>query len=231
MIKDKINYIKRLVTIKKLVEKDPKPSLYNLDDKLSKYLNYENGFFIELGANNGYKQSNTFYLEYIKSWKGLLIEGIPELYTECKYLRINSFVENCACVSSNYNHDTVTMQYADLMSIVNGALKNEKKDIEHIEKGIQCQKLKSTYSINVPARTLTSVIEKYNPKKIDFLSLDVEGYEIEVLKGLDFSKYTPDYICVEARFEDEIINYLSKYYSLVERLTKHDLLFKFKKLI
>ena len=45
-----------------------------MDKKLLKYLNYNNGFFIELGANDGLRQSNTYYLEKNLGWRGILIE-------------------------------------------------------------------------------------------------------------------------------------------------------------
>ena len=57
-----------------------KPSLNALDDKLAQYLDFNNGYFVEAGANDGFKQSNTFYLENARGWKGALIEPIPELY-------------------------------------------------------------------------------------------------------------------------------------------------------
>ena len=56
----------------------------NLDNKLSKYLNYKNGFYIELGANDGVFASNTYYLQKKLNWNGILIEPSPNLFTRCK---------------------------------------------------------------------------------------------------------------------------------------------------
>ena len=69
---------------KKLKKKQKYFGLYNLDIKLEKYLNYNNGYFIELGANNGVEQSNTFYFEKEKNWTGILIEPILHKYLDCK---------------------------------------------------------------------------------------------------------------------------------------------------
>ena len=69
--------------------------LNNLDLKLEKYLNYNNGFFIELGANDGISQSNTYYFEKNKNWNGVLIEPILHKYLELKkidQLEITFFV-------------------------------------------------------------------------------------------------------------------------------------------
>lgn len=60
-----------------------KPSLGDIHGKLQKYLDFDDGFFIEAGAKNGYIQSNTYYLEKRRNWRGVLVEGIPQLYQEC----------------------------------------------------------------------------------------------------------------------------------------------------
>ena len=62
-LEDKIQHIKRLQEIKKIVDTNPRPSFHDLDRQIEKYISYDNGFFIEDGANNGYTQSNTFYFE------------------------------------------------------------------------------------------------------------------------------------------------------------------------
>ena len=216
----------RLQSILSLINQKPRPSLNNLDEKLSKYLNYENGYFVELGANNGYSQSNTFFLEYFKNWKGILIEGIEELSWLCNFLRLNSKVVHAACVDFLYPYDTITMRYANLMSIIKGAFKNEEADNQHIIKGMEFQNIKKSYEVEVPARTLTSILKEHNVNKIDFLSLDVEGYEANVLRGLDFEIFQPKFICVEARFFEEVNNLLKNNYFIVEQLSHHDYLFK-----
>lgn len=211
--------------IKRFLRKN-KPGLNNLDEKLSKYLSFKDGFFIEAGANDGYKQSNTYYLERKLGWKGVLIEGIPELYEVCKKIRPNSSVFNYALVSDSLRTPTVKMHYADLMSVVEGSLKDRNLEAEHINKGLKVQKLDSSYSLDVQTITLTELLDQMgNITKINFLSLDVEGYEAEVLKGLDFDKYYPDFILVEARFFNEVDSILNKKYKLADKLTLHDYLY------
>ena len=60
-----------------------RPALNDIDHKLEEYLPYKNGFFIEVGANDGFAQSNTYYFEKLRGWKGVLIEPIPDLYAKC----------------------------------------------------------------------------------------------------------------------------------------------------
>ena len=56
----------------------------NLDKKLKKFLNYKNGFYIEIGAYDGVTQSNTLYFEKNKNWHGILIEPSKRFFKNVK---------------------------------------------------------------------------------------------------------------------------------------------------
>ena len=203
------------------------PGLFDLDKKLQKYLNYKNGFFIEVGANDGYNQSNTYYLEKILGWKGVLVEPIPELFKECKKNRGGSSVFNYALVAHDFNDSFVEMHYANLRSLVDGSFKDREFEAKHIQDGLSTQNIEKSYTVKIPSRTLSSILdESCNSKQIDFLSLDVEGYELNVLKGLNLEKYRPTYILVEANSFNEVNDYLASRYEMVEQLTHHDYLYK-----
>lgn len=226
-LKKKSSKLKRRF-LRKINYKTHKPALNGLDDKLAPYLNFKNGFFIECGANDGYSQSNTYYLEKKCQWKGLLVEGIPELYEKCRTERPAARVVNYALVAPDYTEKSVTMHFANLMSLVSGSLKTEEKESGHLEKARLLQKqMSTTYTVEVPARTLESVLDEQPPVNgIDFFSLDVEGYELNVLHGLNLNKYRPRYILVEANFEGEIDAFLKEHnYILKDKLTHHDCLY------
>ena len=211
-------------------------SLDNLDEKLLKYLNFENGFFIEAGANDGLSQSNTALYEFDLNWKGLLVEPNFKKYLECKRHRKNSIVENYALVSDNYKKDYIEGNfdhegYAEsLMAIVF----DEGDWDDHITSRFDIKQIKENSNVvTVPAITLNKLLEKHNIQKIDLFSLDVEGYEISVLNGFDIEKYSPTYILIETTTYQNRIDIISNYmkdknYEIVERLSNNDFLYKIK---
>ena len=103
----------------------------HLDKKILKYLDFQNGFFIELGANDGISESNTYFFERFRNWKGVLIEPILHNYLSCKKNRSekNKFFCN-ACVSFKYKKKYVELLYVDLMTIS----LSQKKDVKNINK-------------------------------------------------------------------------------------------------
>lgn len=207
--------------------------LHNLDEKILKHLNFYDGFFIEAGANDGVSQSNTALYEFNYGWRGLLVEPNYKKYIECKFNRKKSIVENFALVSSNYSKDSIfgnfnSIGYVDsLTSMVyddgdwcDAHLQEHKKNIS--------EKL-----VEVPSTTIDNLLEKHNISHVDLFSLDVEGYEISVLNGLNFSRVSPTYFLIETTsFEnrkDAIIQYmLNKDYEIImdDELGVNDVLFK-----
>ncbi len=64
-----------------------------IDKKLENLLPHKNGFYVELGANDGALASNSYYFDLKKNWKGILIEPAPNLFLSCKKRRgKNNFV-------------------------------------------------------------------------------------------------------------------------------------------
>jgi FkbM family methyltransferase len=199
--------------------------LNNLDQKIEKYLNYKDGFFVELGANDGISQSNTFYFERHKNWRGLLIEPYPANYLKCLKSRSKDNHIFCnACVSFDYKDRFVELIFSNLMTSSLGLETDIKNTIPHVYLD---KKNENKFKFAAVATTLNNLLlQSKAPQKIDFLSLDVEGAEIEVLKGIDHSTFRFRFMLIESRDINKLQNYLKLLgYELIEKLTEHDYLF------
>jgi hypothetical protein len=217
MINDSIKKIKGLfpVTLKTFIKKFRNFNADNkLDLKMLKYINYENGFFIECGANDGVNQSNTWYYEKKLNWRGVLIEPVPEVFKQLKKNR----------KSENLFFNNVLKSFNDKRKYIR--LIYDKKD--SLITKIESKKNKNTYSFRSRAKTLNEILTiSKAPKKIDFFSLDVEGDEINVLNGIDLKKYYFKYILIETMNLKKVINKLKKFdYKLKKKLSNIDYLFK-----
>jgi FkbM family methyltransferase len=173
------------------------------------------GFYIDIGCYHPIKYSNTALL-YNRGWKGINIDMNQTSIDLFNILRKRD--KNICAAISNTNKKTI--QYFDhLFSPINTLDKNfssiASKKIsfrKHTEKTIQ------TYRFN-------QIIQKYdiNIKQIDFINIDVEAHDLEVLESIDLSIFNPKIICVEIANnqnnikEKKLRNYLNKYnYELIK---------------
>jgi FkbM family methyltransferase len=145
------------------------------------------GFFVEVGANHPIKRSQSFHLERA-GWTGVLIEPQPDLaaflVTERK-----AKVFAVACTSPKEAGNTLPFHVAGPLSSLNA---------DRMAPGA-----KADYVIMVPTRTLDDVLEEADaPQSFELLSIDVEGHEIEVMRGFDFAHWKPRLIMLEDHVEN-----------------------------
>lgn len=200
-----------------------------LDKKLERFVDFENGFFVELGANDGVTQSNSLYFEKYRGWRGLLVEPAPQNYLKCIQNRSKKSSIFCAaCVSFSYTSDFVRIAYSNLMSASIGLQSDIDNPRAHAQSGQAfLGKSESLFEFGAVARTLNSLLLEANaPTLIDFLSLDVEGAELEVLQGVDHQTFRFKYVLVECRDLPRLSAYLADHgYRFIEKLSEHDCLF------
>ncbi len=201
-------------------------ALDELDLKLRPWLDFRRGFFVEAGANDGLSFSNTLFYECFRGWRGLLIEPIPKLAARCRKNRPRCVVENCALVAPEDAGKEITMNYCNLMSLVKGAMNSDEADRAHLDKGREVQGIAQSYEVKVPGRTLTEVLDQHRIERVDFFSLDVEGYELPALRGLDLERIRPRFFLIEVRDRPAIDAYLGERYEAVAELSHHDILYR-----
>jgi FkbM family methyltransferase len=188
------------------------------DHKLVQLFNSRGGVFVEVGAHDGITQSNTFLLEKNYDWTGVLVEPSPSLYEMLKNNRPHSQCYSCALGSFFEDGGVVTGDfYGKLMSSVKGDRLHK-----HPNQG------RGEYvdaNISVPVRALQSILDERALTHINLLSLDTEGYEFNILQGIDFDKTVFDYLLIEIYAWDyEKISQLlmEKGYHLLECFSNYD---------
>jgi FkbM family methyltransferase len=203
--------------------------LHDLDQQIEKYLGFDSGYFVELGANDGKLASNTLYYEQYRNWRGVLIEPAPNLFMRCRENRsAEDHIVCAACVSFDYKDEFVKIIYSNSMSVSLNVETDIGDPAAHAELGRQFLGPGETvFAFGAIARTLNSILLDANaPARIDFLSLDVEGSEIEVLKGVDHEAFRFRYLLIECRDIARLSDYLGTIrYRLVEKFNEHDYLF------
>jgi len=164
-------------------------------DFFHKYQNKfkNNGTYIELGASDGVKFSNTKYFEEELGFKGILIEPLPSFHEILLKTRPNNYIYQCA-ISQDVEYLDFLVSKGHGGGWVSGLEKymdDKHKQIWHKEHN----------KIKVKCRQIKDLIEENNIKKIELFSIDVEGAEYEVLKTFDWK--IPVYVfCIEMSGKD-----------------------------
>jgi len=183
-------------------------SQYGEDFLLWNFFDFKpQGFFIDIGAFDGIHLSNSYSFELL-GWQGICVEPHPYYFKLCQQNRPNSICINSACGEVEQHkailHVDNTGLFSSLRTIGDeenitghfGLLKDIKIEIDTIE---------------VDIISLNSVLEKFQPEHpIDFVSIDVEGAELDVLRGFNIEKYKPRVVVIETN-NDEAVREINAY--------------------
>lgn len=147
------------------------------------------GFYVDIGANYPVIDSVT-KLFYDRGWSGINIEPIPELHKQLTEDRPRDINLNIGIGSTA----------GELKFYQNIAIHGH-SSFKRSEAGTKNDKIRS---YNIKIDTLKNILSKHDVKTIDFLKIDVEGFEKEVIEGNDWDKYRPKVICIEANHRLEL---------------------------
>ena len=176
-----------------------------LEPVIEKY-NHLDFFFVEIGAHDGIYVDPIHRFIVKHKWHGILIEPVPHLFIELKknYAGYDGLIfENIAISNDNedrlFYHLSETIDGKD-MSGIGSFYKNswinkkrKKKQLLWWQKRV-CPNLTE---IKVPCLSYQNLLKKHDVKRIDLLQIDVEGYEFEIIKQIDFGNVRPKIIHYE----------------------------------
>ncbi|XP_034952296.1 uncharacterized protein [Chelonus insularis] len=177
---------------------------------IKEYFNNKmNGFFIECGAYDGETRSNTLNLERFYNWTGILIEADPENFSLMLQKNRRAYLSpTCLSIKSRpMNTSFLMAKNIGRIHIPHGSESNELEnspDIAH----------KGTH-VDVQCFPLASYIKAVNVKTVDYLSLDVEGNEMEILETIPFDKVDIKALSVEythvSKGRQYMIDFMDRY--------------------
>ena len=149
------------------------------------FKNQSHGFYIDVGCQHPVMNNNT-YLLYKKGWNGINIDLDKKNIDLFNFYRKRDLNINFAISSREGERDLFFYHDKSAINTVEKSVANyQRAQVKEIKK--------------VKTKTLNSIIEnsKFNNLTIDFVSIDVEGHELEVIKGFDLKKYKPKVVIIE----------------------------------
>jgi len=166
----------------------------------------QTGYFLEMGGHDGLKFSNSYFLEYMFGWKGILIEPDPSQYQKLLVNRPHVIAFN-----------EVVCEKGEVHFMIRGAVSGAAEHFapEHYKLWHQ-----SSINITLTCQSLTTLLDFVHLRSgvfcYDFFSLDVEGAELSVIKTINFKRFQFKVIVIEEDWADKI-----KAEAILSILTSH----------
>lgn len=160
-------------------------------------LNFKtHGYFVEFGATNGVDISNTWLLEKFYGWTGILAE--PSRYWHNALFQNRLCYIDTDCVWSHSN-ETVIFNEVDASLVNYGPELSTVDMFSSVDNHSDSRRSGQKYAVNTIS--LMDLLAKYNaPKDIDYLSIDTEGSEFDILNNFDFGQYNIKIITCEHNY-------------------------------
>lgn len=195
-------------------------------------INYkQNGYYVDVGAHDGIKLSNTYYLEKNLNWTGICIEANEGLHQKLCVNRPNSINVNQLIYSQSDLELHFEMALNKEIVEGNDMLSRISNDeINAINHDYFTEQFIQSKTIKQKTKTLTDVLDAANaPNTIDYCSIDIEGAELACLEGIRFDKYKFLFITIEhgyrEDFKNKIINRLCQNNYKLHRINQFDMEF------
>jgi FkbM family methyltransferase len=171
-------------------------SQYGQDEFVAGLIPGRGRIFVEFGALDGLMDSNSLYFERERGWNGLLIEANPASFEKLKQNRPNAKLCNAAIFDRN---GTAEFEMID-GGFYGWSGITQSMEPAHRQRIAQQIPASQRSLVSVPCRTLDDVLGEFGIRHIDYLSIDVEGAELAILKAFPFARYSIDVLGVEDNF-------------------------------
>lgn len=175
-----------------------------------------NGFFIDIGAHDGVSISNSLFFEKQKDWNGICIEPNPNVYSQLVKNRQSVNINKCI---GNQNKTVTFTQILGYSEMLSGITENYHQNHLRRIDALLAEKGGEKTEIEVEMVTLDS-IEAARGKCIDFISIDTEGNEFDIVQSIDFAKLDIRALVIENNYkEPKIKDHLEKHgFALLHKL-------------
>ena len=170
---------------------------------------YKNGFYVDVGAHDGISINNTLYFEKNNNWTGINIEPIKKVFDKLVSNRPTNININCAvCNNDGETEFLCNVGYTEMISGIKANF-----DTRHLKRleNENIQYMSTTEVIKVNTKKLETIFDENKISHVNYLSIDVEGAEFEVIKSINFDKVFIDVIGFENNYNDisiPIVTYL-----------------------
>jgi len=166
------------------------------------------GTFLEMGALDGSKFSNSWFYEKVLAWRGLCVEPNPLNYKKLLGNRPLCIDVNAAVTKENGMLKFMQVEgYADALSGIVDAY--DPRHLERIQEEVKT-KGGTMEIVDIRGVTLHDLLAENNIDHVDFFSLDTEGSELMILQGIDWTKVSIDVIMVENNYGDDKVEQFMK---------------------
>ena len=167
------------------------------------FFNKRNGVFVDIGAHDGIRYSNSYFFEKELFWTGICIEPLPNVFEKLKQNRSCILVNKC--ISSQTGTEAFLWIHDNDIPNIDGSMLSGLQrtfDPRHFARAEQhANDIGGSIEIvNVPSININELLDEHKLYYIDYLSVDTEGSELEILHSIDFDRFYIYTISVENNF-------------------------------
>jgi len=170
------------------------------------------GFFVDIGASDYQKNSNTYFLDERLGWSGIAVDALAQFAPD--YEKFRPRTRFFAFFVSDRSDAQATLYLHERNTLVSS-----------LDKSFTEQWGANPKAVQVPTITLNDLLQSQHVQRIDFMSIDIELAEPKALAGFDIARFRPALVCVEAHAQvrQAILDYFAEHgYVVVGRYLRAD---------